>query len=258
MEEKKPIEAEFDEVLGEKKENEEKRWRLGRKAYFTGATIGVVIIALVVGYLYFFAPDKLVQLRAPSGVLILQDPKTGYTMVMPKQMTPAYTTFCAGLSAKAATMGFDGILLGKVYTGPDGTLKFADFTGQNECKASSVVERMRDLSLRNVLAVVDNPDNRTIGFPVLEQTRGPLIVQEKDVRFAWILWKTGEKKIIFSSANCSGKIKGQDVDFSLDGMAGREAARASMVPIAPEKKEVKESNPTEKAVDTLMSRILGW
>jgi hypothetical protein len=81
-----------------------------------------------------------------------------------------------------------------------------------------IINKMREIGIKNCFAFVSNPDGRTWPDPIKNWAHGELKIQQVEVRRAAILWKTGESKIVFHADNITGQVRGKNVKIKVDNI----------------------------------------
>jgi len=198
--------------------------------------------------------ERLKQVKNPSmeGMAVITE-KDGFTTIFPESIQINSIEADAGTAMmnKVRSWGYDSILIGKAYTSMSGRVFWTDFEGKNETDMEIIINKMREMGIKNCFAFMSNPDGRTWPDPIKNWAHGELKIQQVEVRRAAVLWKTGESKIVFHADNITGQIRGDKVKVKVDNLP-IEQIQAYHLEQERLQKEKNEENPG------YLSRAYGW
>jgi len=165
--------------------------------------------------------ERFKEVKNPSmeGMVVVTE-KDGFTTIFPEslQINSIEADVGTAMMNKVRSWGYDSILFGKAYTSMSGRVYWTDFEGKNETDMEIIINKMREMGIKNCFAFMSNPDGRTWPDPIKNWAHGELKIQQVEVRRAAILWKTGEKKIVFHADNITGQIRGDNVKVKVDNL----------------------------------------
>jgi len=165
--------------------------------------------------------ERLKEVKNPSmkGMVVVTE-KDGFITIFPESLQINSIEADAGTAMmnKVRSWGYDSILFGKAYTSMSGRVFWTDFEGKNETDMEIIINKMREMGIKNCFAFMSNPDGRTWPDPIKNWAHGELKIQQVEIRRAAILWRTGEKKIVFHADNITGQIRGDKVKVKVDNL----------------------------------------
>lgn len=165
--------------------------------------------------------ERLKEVKNPSmkGMVVVTE-EDGFTTIFPESLQINSIEADAGTAMmnKVRSWGYDSILFGKAYTSMSGRVFWTDFEGKNETDMEIIINKMREMGIKNCFAFMSNPDGRTWPDPIKNWAHGELKIQQVEIRRAAILWRTGEKKIVFHADNITGQIRGDKVKVKVDNL----------------------------------------
>ena len=159
---------------------------------------------------------RVQTLKNPNfdGIEVIVD-KDGFTTILPANMDDVHERLALAMSKRVKEWGYDCILVGDGYTSMSGPFVYRDFKGGTETDMEIMINAMREKGINNCFAFMGNPDHRAMPFPIKNYVQGPLKIEQVEVRRAAILWRTGDKKIVFHSDNLKGQLKGDKLKAKL-------------------------------------------
>jgi hypothetical protein len=166
--------------------------------------------------------ERFKEVKNPSmeGMVVITEKDSNFITIFPESIVenPVHYKAVAAMVNKVRSWGYDSILIGNAYTSMSGRVFWTDFEGKNETDMEIIINKMREIGIKNCFAFVSNPDGRTWPDPIKNWAHGELKIQQVEVRRAAILWKTGESKIVFHADNITGQVRGKNVKIKVDNI----------------------------------------
>ena len=165
--------------------------------------------------------ERFKEVKNPGleGIVVITEPD-GFTTIFPESIanSPMYHKVAEAMLKKVRSWGYDSMIIGKAYTSMGGRVFWTDYEGKNETDMEIIIDKMREMGIKNCFAFMSNPDGRTWPDPIKNWAHGELKLQQVEVRRAAILWKTGEEKVTIHADNIKGQLRGDNFKIKVDNV----------------------------------------